>query len=154
MSNSIVGLKELRENLETYAAQVKKGRSFVVLKKSRPIFKISPVEEDDSLWETIIDFTRIKKGGVPISELLSRLWYMDKISKSLSKLTPKEQKQVKSILARLNRGDKSGLDIKKLKGREDIFRIRKGNIRIIYKTDKKSIFVLAIERRNDTTYSF
>lgn len=73
MSNSIVGLKELRENLETYAAQVKKGRSFVVLKKSRPIFKISPVEEDDSLWETIIDFTRIKKGGVPISELLSRL---------------------------------------------------------------------------------
>ncbi|MBI2454420.1 MAG: type II toxin-antitoxin system RelE/ParE family toxin [Parcubacteria group bacterium] len=79
---------------------------------------------------------------------------MDKISKSLSKLTPKEQKQVKSILARLNRGDKSGLDIKKLKGREDIFRIRKGNIRIIYKTDKKSIFVLAIERRNDTTYSF
>lgn len=154
MSNSIVGLKELRENLETYAAQIKKGRSFVVLKKSRPIFKISPVEEDDSLWETIIDFTRIKKGGVPISELLSRLWYMDKISKSLSKLTPKEQKQVKSILARLNRGDKSGLDIKKLKGREDIFRIRKGNIRIIYKTDKKSIFVLAIERRNDTTYSF
>ncbi|MBI2454421.1 MAG: hypothetical protein HYV54_02540 [Parcubacteria group bacterium] len=73
MSNSIVGLKELRENLETYAAQIKKGRSFVVLKKSRPIFKISPVEEDDSLWETIIDFTRIKKGGVPISELLSRL---------------------------------------------------------------------------------
>ena len=153
MQNSI-GLKELRENVETYVSEVKKGKSFIVVRRSKPIFKISPVEEDESLWETVIDFTRIKKGGVPISELLSRLWYMDKISKSLSKLTPKERKQVKSILACLNRGNKTGLDIKKLKGREDIFRIRKGSVRIIYKIDKKNILVLVIERRNDTTYSF
>lgn len=73
MEKSIVGLKELRENLETYVTQIKKGRSFVVVKKSRPVFKIGPVEEDGGPWETVIDFTRIKKGGVPISDLLLRL---------------------------------------------------------------------------------
>ena len=73
MKNSIIGLKELRENIENYVSQVKKGKSFVVVRKSRPVFKISPVEEDEGLWETVVDFTRIKKGGVSISDLLARL---------------------------------------------------------------------------------
>lgn len=73
MKNSIVGLKELRENIETYVSQVKKGRSFVVVRKSRPVFKISPIEEDENAWETVIDFTRIKKGGAPMSDLILRL---------------------------------------------------------------------------------
>ncbi len=73
MNNSIVGLKELRENIETYVSQVGKGRSFVVVRKSKPVFKISPVDEDEGLWETVIDFTRIKRGGVPVADLLSRL---------------------------------------------------------------------------------
>lgn len=73
MEKSIVGLKELRENLETYVTQIKKGRSFVIVKKSKPVFKIGPVEEDDGSWETVIDFTRVKKNGVSISDLLSRL---------------------------------------------------------------------------------
>ena len=71
--NGIVGLKELRENIETYIAKVEKGGSFIVLKKSKPIFKISPLEDDGNLWEPIIDFTKLKKGGVPIADLLSRL---------------------------------------------------------------------------------
>ena len=70
--NSTVGLKELRENLETYIERVKEGDSFIVLKKSKAVFKISP-PEDDNLWEPVIDFTKIKKGGTPIADLLSRL---------------------------------------------------------------------------------
>lgn len=70
--NSTVGLKELRENIETYIEKVKEGNSFVVMRKSKPVFKISP-PEDDSLWEAVIDFTKIKKGGAPIADLLSRL---------------------------------------------------------------------------------
>jgi prevent-host-death family protein len=72
-NNIIVGLKELRENLETYISKVKKGDSFIVVRKSKPVFRISPLEDDASLWESVIDFTKIKKGGVSISDLLSRL---------------------------------------------------------------------------------
>jgi prevent-host-death family protein len=70
---TIVGLKELRENIEAYIARVEKGDSFIVIKKSKPVFKISPLDDDAELWESVIDFTRIKKGGVAIADLLSRL---------------------------------------------------------------------------------
>jgi prevent-host-death family protein len=71
----IVGLKELRENTATYVSQVKKGKSFIVVRKSKPLFKISPIDDEDDkgLWEAVVDFTKIKKGGVPILDLLSRL---------------------------------------------------------------------------------
>lgn len=72
-NNAIVGLKELRENIESYISKVEKGGSFIVVKKSKPVFKISPPEDDAALWGPVIDFTRIKKGGVPIADLLSRL---------------------------------------------------------------------------------
>jgi prevent-host-death family protein len=73
-NNTIVGLKELRENIDRYIAKVEKGDSFVVVRKSKPVFKIAPVHADDGgMWETIIDFTKIKKGGVPIEDILSRL---------------------------------------------------------------------------------
>jgi len=79
---------------------------------------------------------------------------MDKIQKALEKLTLKEKKKVKEILIKLKNQQLKGLDIKKLKGREDIFRVRKGQIRIVYKTDSKgSIFILTIERKSDTTYN-
>ena len=68
-----MGLKELRENMGKYASLIKKGRSFIVVKKSKPLFKISSIDEDDGLWETVIDFTKLRKGGIPAEELLSRL---------------------------------------------------------------------------------
>ena len=68
----IVGVKELRENLEKYINRVDKGESFTVVRRSKPVFKISPAEEE-YLWESVIDFTKIKKGGASIQELLSRL---------------------------------------------------------------------------------
>ena len=72
MTTSIIGLKKLRENIDTYISQIEKGKSFIVLRRSKPVLKISSPDETD-LWEDIIDFTKIKKGGVEIAELLSRL---------------------------------------------------------------------------------
>jgi prevent-host-death family protein len=72
MKKSIVGLKELRENIGTYIKAVEKGESFIVVKRSRPIFKMSAVD-DNSAWEEVVDFTKIKKGGVDIKEVLARL---------------------------------------------------------------------------------
>jgi len=68
---NIVGLKELRENVAKYAQKVANGESFVVFKQSKPLFKITPVDEED--WEEVIDFTKLRKGGVDIDDILSRL---------------------------------------------------------------------------------
>ena len=78
---------------------------------------------------------------------------MDKITKALQKLSDKERQKIKLVLSKLLAGDTNGLDIKKLKDRSDIFRVRVGDLRIIYRTDlKEKIVVLAIARRNEKTY--
>lgn len=69
--DSIIGLKELRENLQRYEKRVREGHSFIVMKRSKPIFKISPVDEGE--WETVIDFTKFRKDGISAKELLARL---------------------------------------------------------------------------------
>ena len=68
----IIGLKDLREHTDNYITQVNKGKSFVVVRRSKPVFKMMPVDEwgDAGHWETMIDFTKIKKGGIPAGELL------------------------------------------------------------------------------------
>jgi len=69
---NLIALKDLRLNMEKYATAVKAGKSFIVLKQSKPIFKITPVDEDES-WEEAVNFTKIKRGGVDIDELLRAL---------------------------------------------------------------------------------
>jgi mRNA-degrading endonuclease RelE of RelBE toxin-antitoxin system len=78
---------------------------------------------------------------------------MDAIAKALKKLTAEERTRIKDVFIRLQSGKTSGLDVKKLKGRNDIFRVRKGDIRIIYRKVGRNIFILAIERRNEKTYT-
>ncbi|OGZ01220.1 MAG: hypothetical protein A3A43_01035 [Candidatus Liptonbacteria bacterium RIFCSPLOWO2_01_FULL_56_20] len=73
MKNAIVGLKELRADIESYIAEVKKGKSFIVVRRSKPVLKISSPEEDEGFWETVVDFTSIKKEGVPARDVLKAL---------------------------------------------------------------------------------
>lgn len=80
-SGSIIGLKELRDNVDVYIAAVKKGKKFTVFRHSKPVFSISSPEEvaydleelDGPGWKTLIDFTKIRKGGVPAGEVLASL---------------------------------------------------------------------------------
>lgn len=67
----IIGLKEFRNNAEAVIKHVNHGHTFVVFRRSKPIFEISPV--NDGPWEELIDFTKIKKGGVNIKDILKRL---------------------------------------------------------------------------------
>lgn len=77
---------------------------------------------------------------------------MDRIKKALNKLSAKEKTAVKSILLKLHSGKLLGMDIKKLQGHNDIFRIRKGSIRIIFRQKSEDILILAIEKRSEKTY--
>lgn len=74
----IIGLKQLRQNVSEYAKQVQKGKTFIVVKQSKPLFTIGPVEEvdereDEKGWKTMIDFTNLRKGGVDAREILRAL---------------------------------------------------------------------------------
>ena len=69
---NIIGLKELREDTNKYISQIEKGKSFTVVRRSRPIFKIIP-PENDGQWETLIDFTQFCDNGISAKELLARL---------------------------------------------------------------------------------
>jgi antitoxin (DNA-binding transcriptional repressor) of toxin-antitoxin stability system len=68
---NLIGLKDLREKINYYSKQINRGQSFIVMRKSQPLFRLSPVEDDE--WETLIDFTKLKKGGLDIDDLLKRL---------------------------------------------------------------------------------
>ena len=73
MKNAIIGLKELREKANVYISQVEKGKSFIVVRRSKPVFKISPPEDENEMWETVVDFTKFYKNGIPAGNLLKKL---------------------------------------------------------------------------------
>ena len=80
---------------------------------------------------------------------------MDKIIKFLKKLTSKELDIVLDLLEKVKKREIAGLNIKKLKGYENIFRVRKGSIRILYRIDSHGNYhIIDIERRNEQTYKF
>lgn len=78
-NTAIVGVKELRQNLDKYISQVNQGRTLTVVRRSRPVFKITPVDEwgDEGMWETVVDFTEINPKGVPVKDVLKALRKID-----------------------------------------------------------------------------
>ncbi len=73
LKQKIVGLRELRENLPVYISAIDRGASFTVVRRSKPIFNITPIDTDNEIWEAVADFSLIKKGGVNIKDILNRL---------------------------------------------------------------------------------
>lgn len=69
----VIGLKELRENVDTYVAAVKKGGRFLVVRKSKPVFLLTSPRELDGAWETALDFTEFYAHGIPARRLLKKL---------------------------------------------------------------------------------
>ncbi len=76
----------------------------------------------------------------------------DKINKNLTKFSKKELQIVEEILLKINKSQFTGLNLVKLKGYRDIFRVRKGRIRIIFQQEDEEINILTIERRSEKTY--
>ena len=75
IQKNIVGLKDLRLNIEKYIKLIQKGHSFVVVRKSNPVFKLEPVDKwgDEGTWETVADFRSLPEGGVPIDIFIEKL---------------------------------------------------------------------------------
>lgn len=77
---------------------------------------------------------------------------MDKIDKFIRKLSKPQRVQIMFIIERIRGGDISGLDVKKLQGRENEFRVRKGEIRLIFKRIDNGFYVTDIQWRGSKTY--
>lgn len=67
-----VSLKELREQFPKYIDAISKGKSFTVVKRSKPIFQINPINDEGS-WKTIVDFTEIDRTGVSADDVLKAI---------------------------------------------------------------------------------
>lgn len=79
---------------------------------------------------------------------------MPTLKKLLSKFDKEERIILEMLLEKIISLNWRGLDIKKLQGYEDIFRLRKGKLRIIFIKNNKTVSILSIERRSDKTYNF
>mgnify|MGYP001588653602 CR=1 FL=1 len=77
---------------------------------------------------------------------------MPNLKKLLSKFSGGERKIIESVIEAIVFSRWRGLDIKKLKGHQDVYRVRKGNLRIIFTKSKKDIFILSVDRRRENTY--
>ena len=79
---------------------------------------------------------------------------MPSIKKLLSKFNKEEREFIQFLIEKITSLNWQGLDVKKLKGYQDIFRIRKGKIRIIFSKDQKEISIITIVCRSENTYKF
>jgi mRNA-degrading endonuclease RelE of RelBE toxin-antitoxin system len=70
----------------------------------------------------------------------------DKIKKLLDKLTLQEREIVKLLILRVKLNDVLGLNIKQLKGHTDLFRVRKGRLRIVYRKAPDQFLIVRIDR--------
>ncbi len=77
---------------------------------------------------------------------------MNRIEKFLAALDRERRNQVEAIILRITAKDIAGMDVKKLRGREQEFRVRVGSMRIQYVQVGDENRILSIEWRNSHTY--
>jgi mRNA-degrading endonuclease RelE of RelBE toxin-antitoxin system len=78
---------------------------------------------------------------------------MDKIDKALLNLTEKQRGQIYEKFSLVCLGNIKGLNIKKMKGHSDLYRLRVGNIRLIYRhNNNHEPIIIFIGKRDDQTY--
>lgn len=78
---------------------------------------------------------------------------MHKADKLLSKIPKKDRDSILRVLSFLYLNKIDHLDIKKLKGFKNTFRVRVGRYRVIYTKDSEQrLDVLAITKRDEITY--
>ncbi len=55
---TIIGLKELSQNAGKIAERVQKGESFIVVKRSKPVFHIIPYSQSPTSDKELKDYTK------------------------------------------------------------------------------------------------
>jgi len=77
---------------------------------------------------------------------------MDRIDKALARLPVELRRKVVVVIQCIEQGEFLDLDVKKLKGEKDLYRVRKGRVRVKFRRVEGLNIVISVERRGDTTY--
>ncbi len=74
MNPQTIAIKNLRASLSNIADEVEfRGKSFQVFRRSKPSFKIVPIDAEVSEWETVVNFTTENGEGLDIEKALDIL---------------------------------------------------------------------------------
>ena len=78
---------------------------------------------------------------------------MNKILKSLIKFSSKERKNAEDDIACITGRKFENLNIKKLKGFENLYRSRRGRVRIVFSLNPTDVKIIKVDKKNDNTYN-
>lgn len=76
----------------------------------------------------------------------------DKTSKYIKKLSEQDYEKVDMVIANIRNKDFTALDYKKLKGETNMYRVRVGRHRIIFKDENGIIRIISVGKRDENTY--
>lgn len=78
---------------------------------------------------------------------------VERIRKILRRLDARRRQRLDAVILAISQDDLLGLDVKKLKGRDDAYRVRVGDYRVIFlKRPMRIPEIIAIEHRSESTY--
>ena len=78
---------------------------------------------------------------------------MDRLDKALRKLSVGQRQALLELIIEIELGRINDLDILKLKGFKSLYRVRKGDLRLIVRRTEEEYRVMALEWRSGRTYS-
>ncbi|MBL7045298.1 MAG: hypothetical protein ISR98_01730 [Parcubacteria group bacterium] len=79
---------------------------------------------------------------------------MDKVSKFLKRLSKQERLKLRTVIKSVLDGKIKDLDVKKLSGYQNIFRVRVGDMRVVFENNDGSMNLIFVGRKSDKTYKF
>lgn len=77
---------------------------------------------------------------------------MQNVEKFLKKLNLRDRSRLENAILNIISGRLLGLNVKKLKGVENIFRVRIGKVRIVYEKIDGTCIIVEVGWRDDNTY--
>lgn len=76
----------------------------------------------------------------------------DEVTKFLARVTKEERNLLLEMVDKILKNKLAGLNAKKLVGSTNVYRVRKGKFRLIYKRTKSDCIIMSIDRRSEKTY--
>lgn len=77
---------------------------------------------------------------------------MDKLKKLLSRISERDRQELQAIIFLIMKNDLALLSVKKVSGHQNVFRVRSGRYRVIFKKEEPMPCILDVRLRNENTY--
>jgi len=78
---------------------------------------------------------------------------MNKLEKFLAKLNSDRRETITELIRKIVSGNLQNLDVKKLKGSGEIFRVRSGRLRVLFVKKEIGYGIIDVDNRDDNTYN-